>query len=402
MIVQKTADSGKRIVRKTAANGCFWLNWPESFPLNVSRATGFLVSAAQLSQNTPPVPPIVLNRHGLYLPAADLYLDARTAPGAVYVSHAHSDHCSDATRIVCTPETAAIHRARRGMRKTLEIPFGHPVTLGDATVTLTPAGHTLGSSMLLMQSDEGSVAYTGDYKLRDNPFSRGASIPKCDTLVMECTFGESRYTFPPDDELLARLVHFIEETRAEGATPVLLAYALGKGQEVLYHLTARGYNVMLHGAIANMCQLHVELGHPFPGPGMWTRYRRGDVGDSVLITTPGTRRTPMVQQLAKKRICYLTGWALHPGAFNIYRDCDLVLPLSDHADWNDLVRTAIESGAQKVYTVHGHNGLAKYLSSIGIDAEHLADHPSFDEVDHDEPAPRPSRHYDDGQRQLEL
>jgi putative mRNA 3-end processing factor len=346
------------------------------------------------------VPLITLNRHGLYLPAADLYLDARSAPGAVYVSHAHTDHCTEAAQIVCTPETAALHRVRRGYRKTLEIPMGRAVPVGDATITLSPAGHTLGSSMLLMESADGSVAYTGDFKLRDNPFSPGAAIPRCDTLVMECTFGEPRYTFPPDDELLARLWNFIEEARAEGATPVLLAYALGKGQEILYHLTARGYNVMLHGAIANMCQLHVELGRSFPGPGTWTRYRRGDVGDHVLITTPSTRRTAMVQQLPKKRICYLTGWALHPGAFNIYRDCDLVLPLSDHADWNDLVRTAIESGAKKIYTVHGHNGLARYLSSLGIDAEHLADHPSFEEAEPDEPQPR--RDGDGDQRRLEL
>jgi putative mRNA 3-end processing factor len=246
--------------------------------------------------------------------------------------------------------------------------------------------------MIVAESEEGRVAYTGDFKLRENPFSPGAAVPRCDTLIMECTFGEPRYVFPPDEELLARLITFIEEARAEGATPVLLAYALGKGQEVLYHLTARGYDVMLHGAIANMCLAHESLGYTFPGPGRWRRYERGAVGDQILMTTPGTRKTAMVQKLPKKRICYLTGWALHPGAFNIYRDCDLVLPLSDHADWVDLVRTATESGARKVYTVHGHARLAEYLCTQGIDAEHLADHPSFDDLGEDEPAPVPVAH----------
>lgn len=273
--------------------------------------------------------------------------------------------------------------------------------MGDATVILTPAGHTLGSSIITIHSDEGTLAYTGDYKLRDNPFSAGATIPRCDTLVMECTFGEPRYTFPPDDELLDKLITFIEDARREGATPVLLAYALGKGQEALYHLTSQGYDVMLHGAIANMCQLHVELGYPFPGPGVWKRYWRDGIGNHVLLTTPGTRRTAMVQQLPRKRICYLTGWALHPGAFNIYKDCDLVLPLSDHADWDELVRTAVESGASKVYTVHGHDGLARHLCRIGIDAQHLADHPSFDELGEDEPPPGRT-HRDEAQQSLGL
>ena len=110
-------------------------------------------------------------------------------------------------------------------------------------------------------------------------------------------------------------------------------------------------------------------------PGAWGRYERGQVGARVLLTTPGTRKTAMVQKLPKKRIVYLTGWALHPGAWNIYKDCDLVLPLSDHADFDELVRTAVESGARRIHTVHGLPKFAEHLRSLGIDAEHLAEHP---------------------------
>jgi len=334
------------------------------------------------------MPPLVaLTRHGLHLPEADLYLDARDAPGTVFVSHAHADHCTNAARLICTPATAYLHQLRQGCREAMSVPFDEPVIVGSATVTLRPAGHTLGAAMLIAESVHGRVAYTGDFKLRHNPFSPPVTIPRCDTLVMECTFGEPRYVFPPDEEVLRDLYEFVDDALADDAVPVLLAYALGKGQEILYHLTSRGYDVVLHGAIAAMCQAHVELGYPFPGPGHWGRYRRGEIGARVLITTPGTRKTAMVQSLPRKRICQLTGWALHPGAHNIYRDCDLVLPLSDHAGWNDLVRTAVESGARKIYTVHGHDGLAAHLRSLGIDAEHLADHPNEVDLGDDEPEP---------------
>ena len=313
--------------------------------------------------------------HGLYVPAADLYLDAKWAPGTVYVSHAHSDHCSRADRIVCTPDTAALHAARRGHRDALVIPLSEVVRCGDAEIVLHSAAHCLGAAMLEVRTRDGVLVYTGDYKLRPNPFAPPAVIPRCDELVMECTFGEPRYVFPPDEQLVQRLTAFVEETLADDATPVVLAYALGKGQEALYHLTSHGFDVMLHGAIANLCRLHVELGHPFPGPGTWTRYRRGEVGRRVLLTTPGTRKTAMVQGLEKKRIVHLTGWALHPGAHNIYKGCDLVLPLSDHADYDELVRTARESGARTVYTVHGPDSFAQELRDLGINAEHLGAHP---------------------------
>lgn len=337
------------------------------------------------------MPPLVsLTRHGVLLPDAELYLDARDAPGTVFVSHAHADHCSNAARIVCTPETAFLHQLRRGCREAMPVAFGEPVIVGNATVTLQPAGHVLGAAMLVSESVHGRVAYTGDFKLRHNPFTPPVTIPRCDTLVMECTFGEPRYVFPPDEEVLRQLYAFIDDAFQDDAVPVLLAYALGKGQEVLHHLTAHGYDVMLHGAIASMCQAHVELGYPFPGPGTWTRYRRGEIGKRVLITTPGTRRTAMIQSLPRRRICHLTGWALHPGAHNMYRDCDLVLPLSDHAGWNDLVRMAVESGATRVYTVHGHGGLAAHLRTLGIEAEHLADHPNEIDIGDDEPPPPPT------------
>jgi Cft2 family RNA processing exonuclease len=323
-----------------------------------------------------PRPLVSLTRHGLYFPAPALHLDARSAPGTVFVSHAHSDHCSNAARILCTPETAALHDARRGRREAHCLPFDQPTPVGDAEVTLRSAGHALGAAMIVARSAEGVAAYTGDYKLRGNPFTPPAAVPRCDTLVMECTFGEPRYVFPPDEELVARLVRFCEEALADGATPVVLAYALGKGQEALWHLTRHGLDVALHGAIANMCAIHERLGYPFPGPGTWARYVRGETAGRVLLTTPGTRKTAMVQKLPKKRIVYLTGWALHPGAWNIYKDCDLVLPLSDHADFSELVRTARESGASKIYTTHGPPSFAARLRSLGLDAEHLAEHPN--------------------------
>jgi Cft2 family RNA processing exonuclease len=323
-----------------------------------------------------PRPLVERTAHGLHLPAAGLHLDARDAPGTVFVSHAHSDHATRAARILCTRETAALHEHRRGAREAITPAFGESLAVGEATVTLLPAGHALGSAMLVGESAEGRAAYTGDYKLRPNPFSPAVTIPRVDELVMECTFGDPRYRFPPDAELWARLGAFVEETLADDAVPVVLAYALGKAQEALWHLTGRGHACMLHGAIANLCALHERLGHPFPGPGTWTRYVRGATAGHVLLTTPGTRKTAMVQKLPRKRTVLLTGWALHPGAWNIYKDVDLVLPISDHADFDELVRTAVESGARRVWTVHGTPGFAAVLRGMGIDAEHLAEHPN--------------------------
>ncbi len=219
------------------------------------------------------------------------------------------------------------------------------------------------------------MVYTGDYKLRDNPFSPPALVPKCDVLVMECTFGSPAYRFPPDDELLAKLFAFLDETLSMGRTPVVQAYALGKGQEALHHLTRRGYDVLVKEPTAALCDVHVELGYGFPGPGTWERFSPELLPGRVVLATPGWKKDSAAD-IPRARTVQLTGWGCNPRARYMYGHCDLVLPISDHADFDDLVRTAMESGASKIYTVHGSPVFAAHLRSMGLDAEHLAAHPN--------------------------
>ena len=314
-------------------------------------------------------PAIIRDRFGLYVPAAGLHLDARRAPGLSFVSHAHSDHCSSAPRIVCTRETAELHRRRRGVREVVTLGFGQQLPLQNATLELMPAGHTLGSAMAIVRSDDGVLAYTGDYKLRPGPFSAGVTVPRCDTLVMECTFGEPRYRFPPEAEVLERLFAFIDSALAAGDVPVVLAYAFGKTQDALYHLTTHGYTVGVHGAGAALCQAHVELGYDFPGPGTWSEWPEPGTQPQVLLMTP-RGRDALPGSSRRYRCVHLTGWACSRNARR-FTGRDFALPFSGHADFTELERTAAESGARKIYTVHGSSRFAAHLRSLGYDARHL-------------------------------
>jgi Cft2 family RNA processing exonuclease len=315
-------------------------------------------------------PLVVRDRFGLYAPAADLHLDARRAPGLVFVSHAHSDHCSSAPRVVCTAETAELHRRRkRGSTTFTRLGWGERLPLRDATLELTPAGHTLGSAMAVVRSAGGTLAYTGDYKLRPGAFSPGVTVPRCDTLVMECTFGDVRYRFPPEAEVLAQLFAFIDDTLSAGELPVVLAYAFGKTQEALYHLTGRGYSVGVGEPGAGLCEAHEQLGYSFPGPGSWSRYEDESSAAQVLLMT-ARGRNGLPRSGRRYRYVHLTGWSCAPHARR-FVGRDLALPLSGHADFTELERTALESGARKVYTVHGSPRFAAHLRSLGVDAEHL-------------------------------
>jgi Cft2 family RNA processing exonuclease len=82
----------------------------------------------------------------------------------------------------------------------------------------------------------------------------------------------------------------------------------------------------------------------------------------------------MITNIERRYVIMLTGWALHKSAPYMYKNVDLVLPLSDHADYDELVRLARESGAERIITMHGEPKFAAHLRELGLNAEHLAHH----------------------------
>ncbi|MCA1630814.1 MAG: hypothetical protein LC774_10850 [Acidobacteria bacterium] len=190
---------------------------------------------------------------------------------------------------------------------------------------------------------------------------------------MESTFGDPLYRFPPDVVTFDRLYAACDRALSDDRVPVVLAYALGKSQEALELLLRRGYRVTLHGSNWNVSEIYRELGVKFSGE--YERYSREHVRGRVLIAPPGCRKQPMIQNIERRFTIMLTGWALSRSAPYMYKGVDLVLPLSDHADYDELVRLAKESGASCVITMHGPAKFAAHLRELGLNAEHLAQHP---------------------------
>ena len=197
---------------------------------------------------------VVDYQSGVRLPSAELWLDPRDVRDFAFVSHAHSDHTGFHRRILCTPATARLIQVRLGddIAAFESLAFGELRRFEDWSATLLPAGHVLGSAQLLYQDRQGTLLYTGDFKLRNGLSAEPAAIPQAETLVMETTYGLPRYQFPPTEETLGAVIKFCHEALEEGETPVLFGYALGKAQEILAALKTANLPVMLHGAIARI------------------------------------------------------------------------------------------------------------------------------------------------------
>ena len=302
---------------------------------------------------------------GVWLPQIGWWLDAQQAAARSFVTHAHSDHIARHREVVCTGPTALFLRERLGRRKEEHVlPFGQTEQLTlDCTATLHPAGHILGSAQVLLAHEEhGTLLYTGDFKLRPGLAAELCAAPRADLLIMETTFGLPKYVFPPAEEVAAQLVAFCREALAAQTTPVLLAYTLGKTQELLQILGQAGLPVMLHPQAARLTALYEQSGMRFAPYGVFDAVQH--LGH-VVISPPHDQ---LLHQIHPRRTAVVTGWALDSSAKYRY-GCDAAFPLSDHAGYDDLLTFVEQVQPQRVLTLHGFaREFATTLRARGIEA----------------------------------
>src|SRR5260370_8130533 len=160
---------------------------------------------------------------GVYLPAQDLWLDPRDAKPFAFVSHAHSDHIAPHDEIVVSERTSRLMQARLpGERHEHVLPFDSPALVHGLAVTLLPAGHIFGSAQFFLETDAGSLLYTGDFKLRPGRSSEATQWKQADTLIMETTYGLPPYQLPPTELVVQQIAAFSPQTPEEGPTPLPL------------------------------------------------------------------------------------------------------------------------------------------------------------------------------------
>lgn len=315
--------------------------------------------------------PVESHDQGLFVPCVGLWLDARTPCPRAFVSHAHSDHISAHGHALLTRPTRRFFDLRIEGAETefAEVGFNQPVEFGRSVVTLFPAGHILGSAQILVENEE-RIVYTGDLRLRPNPVTERTEIKPCDLLIIEATFGRPEYAFPPEPDLLGQLRHEIDQTLDSGRLPLVRAYVLGKAQESIALLNRLGYRVACEPVISQYNAVYAEFGFD-PGPALTiadggaARERRSEF--DVLVA--GTRRTldSIRAAFPTRRMVFVSGWGVDAKARYRY-GADVVIPLSDHCDYFDLIQYVEQAQPRRVLVTHGFPEFAHTLRKLGFDA----------------------------------
>jgi len=322
-------------------------------------------------------PLLTLTEAGLYLPEADLYIDPWRPVDRAVITHGHSDHARPGTRHLLTAQSGVgILRKRLGEKPTIEgVSFGEVRSIGRARISLHPAGHILGSAQVRVEVGGEVAVVTGDYKRQSDPTAEPFEPVRCHTLISECTFGLPIYRWPDPAEVFQEIVEWWSASAAAGRTSLLLGYALGKAQRLLAGVAAAGGGaeslpgpLLVHGAVAELLPAYRAEGIALPEVERVTEVTaRLHRGRALVVAPPSALGTPWVRKLGPLSEGFASGWMRVRGMRRRRGGRGFVL--SDHVDWEGLVETVRESGAERVGLTHGMTEPAvRWFREAGWDA----------------------------------
>lgn len=312
---------------------------------------------------------------GLYCPPAGVFIDPlRPVPRAL-VTHGHSDHARPGCEaVLATRETLAIMALRYGenfARERQAARVGETIRLGEVDVSFHPAGHVRGSAQIRLAWRGFVAVVSGDYKRAGDPTCAPFAPQRCDLFVTEATFGLPVFRWAPArleaEKLIASTRLFPERAHLVGA------YPLGKAQRLMAELRAVGWDrpIHIHGAMQRLTDWFasdgVDLGEIVPAASV----NRAALGGAIVICPPSAIQDLWARRFPEPIACFASGW-MRVRARARQRGVELPLVVSDHADWDDLCATALETGCSHLWVTHGEeDALVHWATTRGLDARPL-------------------------------
>jgi len=290
---------------------------------------------------------VSLNANGLYCKYGDFYLDPKLPVKTAVISHAHADHAiSGLNEVFATEATIAFMQLRYGKNTAKvfnNVPYHFTFNIGVVQITLIPAGHMLGSAMVLMEFEGIKYLYTGDYKIQPDATCEPIEWVKTDVLITESTFADPAITHPDP-------ISEIQKLNDITINILLGAYGLGKSQRLinLINIHAPQKKILVHHRIMPINAIYEKMGFAPGKCQIYSRKLMKEQSEYVYIVPPFTFDS-YIRATGVKRL-FASGWK------NLQVNNQDTLFISDHVDWNDIIQAVEHTRPTQIWTLHG-NGM---------------------------------------------
>ncbi len=315
------------------------------------------------------IPLLVFNNKGIYCEVAGVYLDPWQPVEKAIITHGHADHSRWGHKQYITHHTnVPIIKHRLGDINVTGKKYNETFVINNVKFSFHPAGHIIGSSQIRVEHKGEVWVFTGDYKIEDDGISVPYESIKCQTFITECTFGLPAFKWIPQAEVFEDINSWWAANKDEGKTSILFGYSLGKAQRLLKYLDTSIGKIYTHGAIENMTEV-IRPMVEFPETTLITRdTKKDELLGNIVLAPPSTHGSTWIRKMVPYVTASASGWMAFRGARR-RRAIDKGFVLSDHCDWQGLLKAIEATGAEKIISTHGYTDIfSRYLREQGYDA----------------------------------
>lgn len=307
---------------------------------------------------------------GIYCPDGGFYIDPWQPVDRAVITHGHADHAHPGhVHYLATAEAAPVLRHRLGDITLEETAYGTRHRIGGVTVSLHPAGHIPGSAQIRVERAGEVWVVSGDYKLEEDGLSAPFAPVRCHHFITESTFGLPAFHWPDPGGVAQEINAWWRDCQAEGRTPLLGAYSLGKAQRILRGLDPAIGPILTHGAVAATNDVLRAQGLELPADIPVTpEMRASDHPGALVLAPPAALGSAWAKRFGPVSTGFASGWMQLRGVRR-RRAVDRGFILSDHADWAGLNRAVRDSGAETIHVTHGYTEVfARWVRDLGLEA----------------------------------
>lgn len=319
---------------------------------------------------------LTMTSAGLYCEAGDFYIDPWKPVERAVITHAHGDHARWGSHAyLCSAEGEAVLRARLDPAARVQsVSWGESFQLGEARLSLHPAGHILGSAQVRVEVRGEVWVVSGDYKAEPDATCTPFEPIRCHTFITESTFGLPIYRWRPQREVFDEIAEWWRANREAGRASVIFGYALGKAQRLIAGLAGREEGpILTHGAVERLNRVYRASGVQLPATThAAAATERADASGALVVAPPLATNSPWLNRFGAISTAFASGWMRVRGTRR-RRSVDRGFALSDHVDWPALLAAIEATGAERVWVTHGYREpVVRWLRERGLEAEAIA------------------------------
>ena len=308
---------------------------------------------------------IKYTENGLYCEIADIWIDPHKPVKKALITHAHMDHFKfGCDEYISTYETSIILKKRIGGEINIKTyDYGEEFKINGIKITFHPSGHILGSSQIKFNFADELWLITGDFKRQKDDTCKEYEKVKTDYLISESTFGLPIFKWEEPQVTASDILRWIDSSTNK--TSILFCYSLGKAQRLLNEISKLDFknNIYTHSSIYEMNNCYKRLGINIVNTKKFDKNQNIDESKgSLILLPPALNKASYLKKFKDIQTGFASGW-MSIRALRKRSGYDKGFAISDHADWEAILKTVKESEAKNVFFHHGDSdSLNRYFN----------------------------------------